>query len=453
MYKKILVARCDAIGDVVLALPVVDNLKKAYPEAEICFLCADRAKDVVVNYPGIKEIIIDDISSGKIHTFKDFFAYAGKLKDLHFDLYVSLWKERIYAFLGYFAKIPKRLGPNDKYFSGKLYNLGHPLRENVLTKHMYELDLDLLKPLKINIDYHYPDLTRKIKPKTDPNLAAVAVGARGANKLWLPQNFIPVIKWLNQRGMKVLLLGGPEEKSIGDMIESNFPPEKLVNKVGKLPLSETIEALSHCSVFLGSDSGPMHIAAAMGIPVVAFFFTKNQKPTRWGPLTRNIILHSNYACPIVCRSNECSETICTESVTPEETIEALKKILEGGGYAEKNETFAHWCQKTFNILFLEKGWGRDNLPGLLRSYGFNVHIKPLSFNLRFLKDYIVENNINIIHVLSGSIGPLEKALQIYASNFVPSFPLLTKNPGKTLTDIHSIINYYKSEFSALGGSA
>ncbi|MFA4967322.1 MAG: glycosyltransferase family 9 protein [Candidatus Margulisiibacteriota bacterium] len=447
MYKKILIARCDAIGDVVLALPVIDNLKNAYPDAEIYFLCAERAKDVVINYPGIKEVIIDDISSGKIHTFKDLLAYAKKMEEYHFDLYVSLWKERIYTFLGYLAKIPKRLGPNDKYFSGKLYNLGSPLHENALTKHMYELNLDLLKPLKINIDYTHPDL--KIKTKTDPDLIAIAVGARGANKLWPPHNFIPVIKWLNERGKKVFLIGGKEEEAVGEQIAAKFSSSQVINKVGKLKLSETIEGLSYCSLFIGADSGPMHIAAALGLPVVAFFFTKNQKPTRWGPLTRNIVLHNKYYCPKVCRSSECSDKVCVEAVTPEETIEAIKKVLDGGGYKEPQEIFAHWCQKTFNILFIDKGWGRNNLPGLLKSYDFNVHIKPAESNIRFLKDYIICNNINIIHVLSNSIGIKERVLQIYASNFVPSYPLLIENPKKDLNDLDSTLNYYRERFKKL----
>jgi len=435
---KILVARCDAIGDVVLALPVVDNLKAAYPDAEIYFLCSERTKDVVINYPGIKEVLVEDRSN--------FFSYANRLRKYRFDLYVSLWKERYYAYLGFFAGIPKRLGPNDAYFSGRLYNLGSPLRENILTKHMYELNLDLLAPLGIKINYSYPDL--KIKTKPDSDLVAVAVGARGANKLWPPKYFIPIIKWLNQKGFKVLLIGGREEAEIGEWIVNQFTIDKVINKVGKLELAETIEAISKCSAFLGSDSGPMHIAAALGLPVVAFFFTKNQKPLRWGPLTRNIVLHEKYICPIVCRSTECNKNICIESVTPEQTIDALSKILEGGGFRDRAEIFTHWCHKSFNILFLEKGWGRNNIPGILKSYGFNVHIKPLNFNLRFLKNYIVANNINIIHVLSNSIGPLEKLLQIYASNFVPSYPLLTKNPKKELNDLKSILNYYKEGFQS-----
>ena len=449
MYKKILISRCDAIGDMVLSLPVIDNLKAAYPDAEISFLCRERVKDVLTGYPGIKEIIIDDYASGKIKNHRDFFDYARRIREQKFDLYVSLWQDRFYTLLGYFARIPKRVGPNDAYITGRLYNLGYPLRERVLTKHMYELNLDLLKPLGIPISYHYPDLTKKIRPKHDPRLVAVAVGARGANKLWPPHNFIPVINWLNSMGKKVILLGGTEESSIGEQIASNFSPDQLENNVGKLALVDTISKIADCSLFLGSDSGPMHIAAALKLPVAAFFFTKNQKVLRWGPLTRNIILRNNYYCPIVCRSCECGDKTCIESVTPDETIDALKKIMEGGGYKDPRETFTYWCQKTFNILFLDKGWGKNGMPGILKSYGFNVHVKPAGSSVRFLNDYIIANNINIIHVLSNSIGPKEKFLQILASNYVPNFPLLCKNPRKEPTDLDSILQYYRSEFEKL----
>ncbi|HTY12968.1 MAG TPA: glycosyltransferase family 9 protein [Candidatus Omnitrophota bacterium] len=449
MYKKILIARCDAIGDMVLSLPVIDNLRAAYPEAEIYFLCRERVKDVLDGYPGIKEIIVDDYATGKIKTRRDFFEYAKRIRGYKFDLYVSLWQDRFYTYLGYFARIPKRLGPNDAYFTGKLYNLGYPLRERIMTKHMYELNLDLLKPLKMNISYHHPDLTKKIRPKHDPHRVAVAVGARGANKLWPPHNFIPVIKWLNSMGKKVILLGGPEEAAIGEQIATHFTPDQLENNVGKLPLAETMNKIAECSLFLGSDSGPMHVAAALKLPVVAFFFTKNQKVLRWGPLTRHIILRNNYYCPVVCRSCECNDKTCIESVTPEETISALQKIMEGGGYSEPRETFTYWCQKTMNILFLEKGWGKNGMPNILKSYGFNVYVKPAGSSIKFLNDFIIANNINIIHVLANSVGPKEKFLQILASNYVPNFPLLCKNPRREPADLDGILSYYRSEFEKL----
>jgi lipopolysaccharide heptosyltransferase II len=166
--------------------------------------------------------------------------------------------------------------------------------------------------------------------KTD-KLLVIHPGASCPSKIWPSERFAEVADRLMEKyGFKVLLIAGPKDIKIAqEVIKKMRHPA--VNLAGKTSVSQLATILKKCQLFISNDSGPVHIASAVGIPVISIF-GRNQKglsPLRWGPLGRkDRVLHKEVGC-IECLAHNCvKEFACLKAISVEEVLNTVDLILK-----------------------------------------------------------------------------------------------------------------------------
>ncbi len=147
-YKKILIIRTDRLGDVILSTPVIENLKFAYPDAHIAFMCRPYTREVLEGNPYLDEVIVYD-KYGKQKSFFNSIKFAFNLRKEKFDCVIILHPTNRVHMISYFAAIPYRIGWETKmsfFLTKKL-----PHRKHEGKKHEVEYTLDLIRSLGVNV--------------------------------------------------------------------------------------------------------------------------------------------------------------------------------------------------------------------------------------------------------------------------------------------------------------
>ncbi|MFC1752805.1 glycosyltransferase family 9 protein [Thermoproteota archaeon] len=349
---KILLIRPDAIGDVVLMIPLINTLKATFPNAEIYALLQEYTKDVFDLHPSNTTVIVDWKRSGKAEGLAGFRDYVSYIKSFKFDIVIMPFFEFYYAWLAFCARIPVRIGDTNRISLRPYINYGVALRFRNLPKHETEQNIDLAKGL-LNA---YPQLKKQgitIDTRTDlyvslenenaikeilersgwnnELLIGIHTSTGGGNRPWLPKGYAELIDLIHEKtSYKVVLTGASQkEKETVQKIISlcKFPPLNLAGQT-TIPL---LKALIHqCSVFVGADTGPTHIAAALKVPVLCISPTKYVKSLRWGPWqTRNRVVGHPEVCSFICIPYQCQRSNCLSAVKADEVFDALMTLIKG----------------------------------------------------------------------------------------------------------------------------
>lgn len=296
--KRVLVIRRDEIGDAVMNTPFLRELRHNLPDAEITLLVKPVAYNLMQLCPYVNEVLTYDYT--RCHPWQ--LRHIGK--SLQFA-WLHLWKRRFdiaiiprwdtdhssATFLAYFSGIPWRLGYSenvniDKKQLNRSFDrlLTHVLQDSSL-KHEVEHNMDVLRLLGFEI---HDDSLEVWLGKEDeafaneifeehgvhPNDLIVGIGPSGGNsvlKQWPVERFAKLGRWLQaEYNARLIIVGGPDEKQMGLKIE-NMLGHTAINMVGKTTLRQMAALLKQCDFYLCNDTGPMHIATAVGVPVIALF--------------------------------------------------------------------------------------------------------------------------------------------------------------------------------------
>lgn len=292
---KILVVRTDLIGDMVLTTPFLRELRRNYTDAEITLVVTPSVYNLVELCPYVDHIITFKKLEGSIGWFLSFFK-ARKFVKEHlsnqiFDLAITpRWHNDSYCHAGiimYLANTRKRIAYSEHSYPEKEWlDKGYdnfftnfvPVRRNA--PHVVDRALDCLRYLNASIKSDELELwTNDIDRKYALQLLRYSVRKRiivspSASlpvKEWNIENFIQLIKKINiHYEFDFIVLGGKQNTNhYGTILEKHFP--NVYNLVGQSTLRQTIEIMKKCDFYIGVDTGPMHIAAAVGIPGIAIF--------------------------------------------------------------------------------------------------------------------------------------------------------------------------------------
>lgn len=340
-YKRILVVRTDRIGDALLSTPVVRALRRAFPSAYLAVMVSPYTKDVFEGSPYLDEVIIYD-KEGKHKSWFHSREFALNLKKKKFDLTLVLHPNNRVHLVTFFAGIRRRIGYDRKLGFLLTDQLKHT--KQLGEKHELEYCLDFLQPL--GLESGDKDLFMPIKAeseawvdgvfaqqaiqKTD-KLLAINPGASCPSRIWLGERFAEVSRRLAEKyGFKVILVGGPKEMKIADIVLKSMQ-SSVVNLSGKTSLSQLASVLKRCDLLISNDSGPVHMASAVGTPVISIF-SRNKKginPTRWGPVgKKDKILHRTVGC-IECLAHNCRKQFaCLKAITVDDVLQAADEILK-----------------------------------------------------------------------------------------------------------------------------
>jgi heptosyltransferase-2 len=339
--KKILVIRTDRIGDVLLSTPALANLRKALPKAYIAIMVTPYAKDIVVGNPNIDEVILYDKNSrhkGWLASIR----FALSLRKKGFGLALILHPTNRSHIIPFLAGIKHRLGYDKKF----PFLLTQRIPETKFKGEKHERDyvLDLVSSLGVAVEGFMPFMPIRKESESwaeavlknngidlkQDKVVAIHPGASCPSKRWSVGSFAEVAKALiKEKGVKIALIAA-ENVAFAHELAKLINSPSVINLADKTTVSQLASFLKRSRLFISNDSGPVHIACAVGTPVISIF-GRNQaglSPKRWGPLSKgSLVLHKEVGCA-VCLAHNCQKGfLCLKSITPEEVISLACSML------------------------------------------------------------------------------------------------------------------------------
>ncbi len=341
-WKNVLVVQTSFLGDTVLTLPLLAEIKRRYPAGKLTLLSAPVGSELLGSHPGIDEVIVDD----KRHEDAGVMGLWRKAKFLEqkkFTLAISPHKSLRSALLLFLAKIPYRVG----FRQSKGAFLFHALANRNPLRHDVERNLSILEALGIptqecrqSMDFCVsPDSKEKNRQLLDAAgidlkriLIGVNAGSVWATKRWSADLFAALIRRLKQDlDCEIVLFGGPEDVGTVAKIQALCGTD-VVNWCGKTALQDLPAAVSACDLFITNDSGPMHIAVACKVPVVAIFCATTPSLGFYPYSSKAVVVEKELSCrPCTSHgSRRCplGTEDCIRLVRPEHVLQAAKQLLE-----------------------------------------------------------------------------------------------------------------------------
>lgn len=340
MSQNILVRSVNWIGDAVMTLPSIKLLKKIFKDSKISLLVRPSVKAVFDGNPDVDEFVLyGEHHRGLLGRLR----LASELRKKKFDrafLFQNAFDAALVTFLG---GIPERIGYNR---DGRGFLLTKPVPFNNDDRRVHHIDyyLNLIRYVTgiEDFDYTYPYiyltiderlLIRKRLEGLKRPIVGINPGATyGAAKRWLPERFAEVAEWfIKDTGGTVVITGSLSEKVISDEIIKHINPDlrssgHVHNLAGYTSLRELIALISECDLYLSNDSGPMHIAYAVGTPLIALFGSTDPKLT--GPVGDGFkVLKADLDCgPCFKRNCERGMT-CMYDLYSDDVYLALKDLV------------------------------------------------------------------------------------------------------------------------------
>ena len=340
---KILVVRYRFIGDMILTIPFLRNLRYAYPDAQIDMLVAPNSGEVIENCPYVNNFIYFDTT--RKHKYekgkgekKSFWYYVKELKKQKYDKAFVLKRSFSSAMLCFLAGIKERIGFNTE---GRGFLLTKRVKYDI-QKHEALCFLDVLQADKKEIkDYHLENWIleeNKIKIYSlfeENNIVLskknVVINATATNqtKVWDINNFARIIEYLiNEKDTNVIFIGAPSDKEIYENIKYDVELKtEPINLCGKVTIKDSLALLNEVDLLIGNDSGNLHMAASVRTPVIGLYGPMPFE--KWKALgENNILLKADLPCMPCSLKGECKyNKACMKSITVEKVKESIEKIL------------------------------------------------------------------------------------------------------------------------------
>ncbi|MDH7513239.1 MAG: lipopolysaccharide heptosyltransferase II [Clostridiales bacterium] len=331
---KIIIRVPNWIGDAVLALPAIESIRDNFPQANISIAAKNWVKDLFAS-SGLAEEVI---SLPDTNDVKALWAMAQDLKARSFDLGLLLTNSFGSAFLFYLARIPKRWGYGTDGRS-VLLTRSVALKESDAPRHQLFLYLDLLRGLGLKTVS--PELKLCVSPSKSEAararlismgldlskpLVIICPGASyGPSKRWPPSHFARLASLLQERReVEILVIGSAEDSEVAATVASAME-KKPALLAGETTLDDLAGLISHASLFVSNDTGPMHMANALGVPVVAIFGPTD--PAVTGPFKKpSVCLKKDVPC-WPCSYRKCPyDHRCLMSIRPEEVFRVSQEL-------------------------------------------------------------------------------------------------------------------------------
>ncbi|MBI4982587.1 MAG: lipopolysaccharide heptosyltransferase II [Candidatus Omnitrophica bacterium] len=340
IYKRILIVRTDRIGDVLLSTPVIKAIRAAYPNAYIAMMVSPYAREIVEGNPDLDEVIIYD-KDIKHKSWKNSIKFSQRLRKIMFDLALILHPTSRVHLLVFFARIHKRVGYDRKLGFLLTDRITHVKQFGERHESDYALDLvrylgiqandkSLFMPIKPESERWVNEVFNQMGIKDNEKLLAIHSAASCPSKIWPVKRFAELAdKMIEKYGFKVLVVAGAKDASLARGV-IKLMKNQVIDLAGKTSVSQLASVLKRCQLFVSNDSGPVHIASAVGTPVISIF-GRNQKglsPVRWGPVgAKDQFLHKEVGC-IECLAHNCKkEFACLKAITVEDVLSVVDAVL------------------------------------------------------------------------------------------------------------------------------
>ena len=348
--KKILVIRFFGFGNLVLAFPAIKKISDLFPDAKIYLLTINKNMHLYDGVPFVDKTLYINVNGFKNFTmsiFQMFFSLRKEKFDLAVDFEIFAYTS---VFLLYFLGIKKRVGYRIKgYLRGPLYTTAVTYNnEQHISKTFYDLVVTLGAEKKENVELIGLSVSMKDKAVVEEFLKKnfidsnerlvgmhVGSGQNFINRRWPETYFAKVADFLiKEFDAKIILTGTKEELPLinNTIREMRTDPRRVV-VIDSLNLTQLAFLFKQIRVFFCTDTGPLHLAIAMGVPTVSFFGPNT--PRLYGPPlnNRHIYFYENMPCsPCITNYNakmsNCKKPVCLTGISAEKVIASLNGFIE-----------------------------------------------------------------------------------------------------------------------------
>jgi heptosyltransferase-2 len=338
--ERILVIRTDRLGDVVLTLPVLSTLRRCFPDARLSVLLRRYTGEIVKGNPFVDEILWYDQESGLV----PFREILSSLKSRRFDVAVLVRPDPRAALLLFLAGIPVRVGTGYRYYSLLMTHRAFEHRSEA-RYHELEYNLHLVEQLGCDIraELASPRFGIVVSEETRSSLESVLSplgvsrdrrivvhpGSGGSAADWPVENFAALASRLADEGMGTILITGTQSEAAKAQAVADGCPAA-ANLSGRLSVPQLAALIQSSILFIGNSTGPLHLAVAVGTPVLGFYpSVPVMGKKRWGPYSaasevlspdpRECLRKSDH------RAGHCS---CMETIQVRDAVRAAGAILE-----------------------------------------------------------------------------------------------------------------------------
>ncbi len=335
---KILILKPSSLGDVIQAIPVLRMIKRHWPASEVYWWIADDLQGLLEADPDLAGIIAFHRRRwrhpGRWH---EAVASVMEMRRHRFDLVIDLQALARSALAAWFAGGGRTVGLDDvREGASALYD--QRIVRASFNTHAVDWYLDVLRVLGIPVRWDFewlparPDVQAQLPAEAaEAGVSWVGVipGARWSNKRWPVEHYAAALQRVAQAhpATRFVILGGQGDAEMARQLAGSVP-HRTFNAAGRTTLPQMVEWVRRCALVLTNDTGPMHVAAAIGRPVVALFGPTN--PFRTGPYGQ---LDAALRIPLDCapcmrpRCTNPEPVACLRRLPPARVAEAVARLL------------------------------------------------------------------------------------------------------------------------------
>jgi lipopolysaccharide heptosyltransferase II len=342
---KILILKPSSLGDVIHALPVLRMLRSHWPKSEIYWWLDVNLVPLLKDDPDLSGIFTFQRKRwAAAHRWPEIIGSIASMRKQRFDIAIDLQGLARSGMFAWMANAQLTVGLDNlregtREGARALYDITPPSAS--AQAHAVDRCLSVLPLLRVPVQWNFEWLPRRaageegVRAKWAPEREGVRwvvllPGGRWDNKRWPVQYFADLAKRLREiPGLRLVVLGSKDEHSLGEAIAAAVP-DFCVNLAGATTFDEMIEWIRLSRLVITNDTGPMHVAAAMGRPVVAIFGPTN--PLNTGPYRQlqNVVQAKTLPC-VPCLKSKCAyqyPIACLHAITPAAIFEISRQALQ-----------------------------------------------------------------------------------------------------------------------------
>jgi heptosyltransferase-2 len=338
--KRILVIRLDRLGDVVLSTPVLQALRWQFSHAFIAMMVRPACEDIVRGNPYINDVIVYEKENAHRSVWGTI-RFAKELRRYRFDTALALHPSNRSHVIPWLAGIPVRIGYDRKSAWLLTHRLKHYKQEGKYHEALYTLECLRLfgiapdrpqpfVPIQQSAARAIERLFAKHSIQSADRLVAIHPSASCVSKRWMPERFAQVAdRLIAEQALRVCVVAADDDARYARQMLAAMR-QRALDFSAQLSVSRLAALLARCRLLISNDSGPVHVAAAVGTPVVDIF-GRNQRGLswqRWGPLgDGHVVLHKEVGC-VTCLAHNCDiGFLCLTALSQEEVYQAAVSVL------------------------------------------------------------------------------------------------------------------------------
>ncbi|GAC1372855.1 MAG: lipopolysaccharide heptosyltransferase II [Ktedonobacteraceae bacterium] len=330
-----------------MTTPLLEVIKDNYPAARITYVAGSWSKTIAEHHPAVTTVIdCGTVGIPGRYRLADYLRLAQRLRRERFDLAFVLDRSPMLTLLPWLAGVARRVGPDSL---GRGFSLTDRVPVSTSRTHLeHEADiyLDLARALKLKMDHPHmrfvptAEERRSIRPAEQKQVAVFPGGGSNPGmdltaKRWPLERYRALVyRLVHELHVQVLLIGGPDDVKLNETLldKLDAPAGTVVNLAGKTSFGQSAAQIEACALFVGNDSSPMHLAAAVGTPVIAIFGPTS--PAEYGPYPLDDPQHvalwrhpTGQPCFFLGKMQPCANCTCMQAVTAEEVWSEVERLI------------------------------------------------------------------------------------------------------------------------------